>query len=116
MPNVFDENALMERIDGDVEFLSETIVMLDEDSPALLDQIQAAVQSCDAAALAKAAHAIKSMVANFCAEPAESAARELEMMGRQERLVEVEAAAERLQHETDRLKESLHQFLRTKLE
>ena len=50
MLNAFDEQALMERVDGDVEFLDETIAMLDEDSPALLDEIHAAARSGDAAA------------------------------------------------------------------
>ncbi len=39
---MFDEQALMDRVDGDLEFLDETIAMLDEDCPSLLDQIEAA--------------------------------------------------------------------------
>ena len=45
MPDAFDEVALMDRVDGDVEFLEETIAMLDEDSPALLEQIRTAAAS-----------------------------------------------------------------------
>jgi len=114
MSDAFDEAALMDRVDGDVEFLQETIAMLDEDCPALLDQVHAAVRSRDEAALVKSAHALKGMLANFCAEPAETAARELEMKGRERRLDDLEAVADRVQHETDRLKQALHQFLRTK--
>ena len=33
MSSAFDEDALMDRVDGDVEFLEETIAVLDEDSP-----------------------------------------------------------------------------------
>ena len=113
MSDAFDEAALMDRVDGDVEFLQETIAMLDEDCPALLDQVHAAVRSRDDAALVKSAHALKGMLANFCAEPAETAARELEMLGRERRLADVEAVAERVQHETERLQGALHQFLRT---
>ena len=75
MSCAFDEEALLERVDGDIEFLEETVAMLDEDSPALLEAIRAAVRSSDAAALVKAAHALKGMLANFCAEPAAAAAR-----------------------------------------
>jgi HPt (histidine-containing phosphotransfer) domain-containing protein len=114
MSRAFDENALMERIDGDVGFLKETVAMLDEDSPALLEQIRAAAQLRDAAALVKPAHTLKGMLANFCAPPAEAAARELEMMGREGRLTDLETPANRIQRETERLKEDLHQFLRTK--
>ena len=91
MLDAFDANALMERVDGDVEFLDETIAMLDEDSPAL-----------------------KGMLANFCAEPAEAAARELEAMGREGRLSDVGSAADRVRSETERLRKDLHEFLRSK--
>jgi HPt (histidine-containing phosphotransfer) domain-containing protein len=112
MSEIFDENELMDRVDGDREFLEETIAMLDEDSPSLLEQIRAAAASRDAEELAKAAHVLKGMLANFCAEPAEAAARKLEMMGREGQLVDVVAATDRVQHETGRLQESLHEFLR----
>jgi HPt (histidine-containing phosphotransfer) domain-containing protein len=114
MSDAFDENALMEQVDGDVEFLEETIALLDEDSPALLERIRAAATSRDAAALVQPAHALKGMLGNFCAEPAANAARELEAMGREARLADVEAAADRVARETERLKAALHEFLRTK--
>ena len=63
MSDAFDENALMDRVDDDVEFLEETVTMLDEDSPALLEQIRVAAASGDAAALVKPAHALKGMLA-----------------------------------------------------
>ncbi len=116
MSDVLDEARLMERVDGDVEFLEETVTMLDEDGPELLEQIQAAVSARDAGALVKPAHALKGMVANFCAPLAEAAARELERMGREEHLADLDAAAERAQRETERLREALHEFLRTKTE
>ena len=114
MSGAFDEDALMDRVDGDLEFLEQTVAMLDEDSPALLEEIRAAVLSRDAAALVKPAHALKGMLANFCAEPAEAAARELEMMGREERLVDVAMPADRVQRETERLQAALHEFLKAK--
>ncbi len=114
MSDAFDEAALMERVDGDVEFLEETIAMLDDDCPSLLDRIRAAADARDAAALVKPAHALKGMLANFCAEPAQAAARELEILGREERLTDVDAAVARVEDETARLTEALHQFLRTK--
>ena len=116
MSNAFDENALMDRVDGDLEFLEETTAMLEEDSPALLEQLRTAAAARDAENLIKAAHALKGMLANFCAEPAESAARKLETMGRQERLTDVDAATDQVQQETQRLLEALHEFLRSKTE
>ena len=114
MSEVFDENALMDRVDDDTEFLQETITMLDEDCPALLEQIRTAAALRDADHLAKVAHALKGMLANFCAEPAEAAARTLETMGREERLDDVEAATDHAQRETERLQAALHEFLRSR--
>lgn len=112
MEQPFDETALMVRVDDDLEFLAETVEMLDEDTPGLLDQIRAAVEAGDAAALVHPAHALKGMVQNFCASPAETAARTLEEMGRSERLDDAAAAVTRVQEETDRLRAALHEMVR----
>ena len=115
MSDVFDEKALVDQVDGDFEFLEETVVMLDEDSPRLVEEVRAATASRDAAALVKPAHMLKGMFSNFFAEPAEAAARELEAMGREKRLSDVAAATDRLQRETERLKDALHRFLSTRM-
>jgi HPt (histidine-containing phosphotransfer) domain-containing protein len=114
MSDVFDEEALLDHVDDDMEFLGETVAMLDEDCPSLLEQIRTAVAARDAENLAKAAHALKGMLGNFCAERAEAAARELEMMGRAGRLADVEAATDLVQREAERLQEALHEFLRSR--
>jgi HPt (histidine-containing phosphotransfer) domain-containing protein len=111
MSEVFDERALMDRIDGDLEFLEETISMLDEDSPDLLRQIQEAAAQVDADAVVGPAHTLKGMLANFCAKSAETAAREVEMMGREHRMINIESAVATLQKETKKLTEALHSFL-----
>ena len=115
MSKPFDDKALMDQVDGDLEFLQETLAMFDEDSGELLEKIRADAAARDAASLAKSAHLMKGMLANFCAEPAETAARELETMARENRLADGEAAAERLQMETERLAEALHTFARKQM-
>ena len=111
MSKAFDERALMERVDGDLEFLEETIAMLDEDYPDLLSQIQAAAVQADADAIVGPAHTLKGMLANFCPTGAERAAREIEMMGREHRMDTVGAAVKALEDETKRLREALYGFL-----
>lgn len=111
MSEVFDEQALMDRVDGDLEFLEETISMLDEDSPDLLCQIQEAAAQVDADAVVGPAHTLKGMLANFCASSAETAAREVEMMGREHRMINIESAVTTLQRETERLRDALNRFL-----
>lgn len=114
MSELFDEHALMDRVDGDLEFLDETIAMLDEDAPPLLDQVRMAAQARDAEALVGPAHALKSMLGNFCAGPAEEAARKVEVMGREKQLAEVDAAVQALQREAEQLKDALKAFLQTR--
>ena len=116
MSDAFDEDALMDRVDGDMEFLEETITMLDEDGPSLLEQVRAAAAASDATALVESAHALKSMVGNFCADAAERAARELEEMGRENRLTDVDAAVDRLKQELGALLKALNQFVQAKTE
>ena len=82
MSDLVDQAALLDRVDHDMEFLAETIQMLEEDGPDLLGQIREAISGGDAEALAVAAHTYKGMVANFCAESTVEAALRLETMGR----------------------------------
>ncbi len=114
MDSPFDEQGLLDRVDGDVEFLQETIDMLEEDVPPLLEQLGQATASRNAEDLVTSAHAIKDMLANFCAEPAETAARTVETLSRTNQLAEIEAAVDALRRETDRLREALQAFLRTR--
>lgn len=111
MSDPFNKEDLVESIDDDVEFLEETIEMLDEDSGDLLDACRAAATTGDAEALVKPAHALKGMVGNFCAEPAQEAARVVEFMGREKCLGEASAAVETLSQKVAELKTALHAFV-----
>jgi hypothetical protein len=82
MSDIFDKEALLDRVDNDMEFLAETVEMLVEDGPDLLAQIRSAIETGDSEALSVAAHTYKGMVANFCADSTVEAALKLEMMGR----------------------------------
>lgn len=112
MPEPFDKEALLDTIDDDIEFLEETLEMLDEDSGELLDQCRSAAAAQDAEALVKPAHALKGMVGNFCAGPAQEAARVVEFMGREVNLEGAAAAVTVLCQEVEQLKTALHAFLK----
>jgi HPt (histidine-containing phosphotransfer) domain-containing protein len=101
----------MQRVDNDLEFLEETISMLNEDSPGLLRQIQDAAARGDADAIVGPAHTLKGMLANFCAARAETAARDVEIVGRENRMTNVDATVTALERETERLRDALHEFL-----
>ena len=108
---VFDQADLMDRVDDDLEFLEETVAMLEEDSPALLQAVRDATEARDADALASSAHALKGMLANFCAPAAVAAALTLETMGRQQQLAEAPPAMQQVETEVARLLEALRRFI-----
>ena len=56
-----DEEALMDRVDEDMEFLEGTVGMLDEDCPSLLKEVRAAATSRDAETLVKSAPVVWSV-------------------------------------------------------
>ena len=111
MSKAFDHEELMDRLDGDYEFLEESIEIFDEDAEPLLDQIREAVAARDAAALVTPAHTLKGMVSNFCAATAEHAARDLEMRGRENRFDDVDGLVQTVVEETSRLRTDLQAFL-----
>jgi HPt (histidine-containing phosphotransfer) domain-containing protein len=78
----FDEAALLERVEGDVELLAEIVALFREGSPRLLEEVRAAVAAGDSAALKRAAHTLKGAASNFGATAVVGIALELEMMGR----------------------------------
>lgn len=82
MARTFDEAELLERVDNDVGFLAETVEMLTSDGPSLLSQVREAVAAGDAPGAARAAHALKGMISNFCASEAHASALRLEKMGK----------------------------------
>jgi HPt (histidine-containing phosphotransfer) domain-containing protein len=111
---VFDDKELLDRIDHDWEFLTETVQMLASDGPALVDQIRRAADTGDAGALGRAAHMLKGMVANFCSPAAHASAFELEKMGRSGDLSLAPAAVKTLEGHLDLLIASLNEFLATR--
>ncbi len=112
MSDIFDRETLLDRIDNDMEFLAETVGMLEEDGPDLLKQIRQAIDAGDAQALTVAAHTYKGMVANFCAESTVAAALKLEMMGKTHDLTGALAALAVLEDLGSQLATALQELLR----
>jgi HPt (histidine-containing phosphotransfer) domain-containing protein len=82
MPRTFDEAALLERVDQDLEFLRETVEMLGTDGRAYMAEIRRAEGAGDAAAVSRAAHTLKGMVSNFCAVETQARAAAVERIGK----------------------------------
>jgi HPt (histidine-containing phosphotransfer) domain-containing protein len=114
MSAVFDEKELLDRIDNDWDFLGETVQMLNSDAPELMKQIRDASAKGDAAALGRAAHTLKGMVANFCSPAAHASAFEVERIGRGGDMSAAPAAVATLGLHVDALIASLNEFVSTR--
>jgi len=80
--NLVDQEALLDRVDGDLEFLEETIELLESDGRSLVEQLKAASAAGDQDGLVSNAHMLKGMVSNFCADSVQRAAEEIEHAAR----------------------------------
>jgi histidine phosphotransfer protein HptB len=77
-------NSLKESTGGD--FISELMDAFFEDAYLQIEQMKSALASNDAEVFRRAAHSLKSNAATFGATELAAKARELEMMGRENRL------------------------------
>lgn len=111
MTDVFDKQELLEELDGDREFLEESLEMLTADTPVLIDQIRDGIESGDAEKIRIAAHTLKSMVGNFCAQPAFEAALHVEKIGSDGDLTQSAAGLVSLEDQVQRLQQELHKFV-----
>src|SRR5262245_19160700 len=114
MSAVFNEKELLDRIDNDWDFLGETVQMLNSDGPALMDEIRRAADASDAAALGRAAHTLKGMVANFCSPATHACAFEVEKMGRTGDLSNAQETVKTLEARLMVLISSLNDFVSTR--
>jgi len=86
----FDRDLALSRVGGDAELLKEIAELFLEDYPNSLNELHEAVDKRDARMLERSAHGLKGSVSNFGARRAVEAALQLETMGREQKLVEVE--------------------------
>ena len=101
--DVIDMDEVIERVDGDVELLSEMAKLFLDDCPRLLSQIRESIAHGDSELLERNAHALKGSVGNFSAAPAFEAAYRLEEMGRDGDIAHAEEAYTALEGEIKRL-------------
>jgi CheY-like chemotaxis protein/HPt (histidine-containing phosphotransfer) domain-containing protein/anti-sigma regulatory factor (Ser/Thr protein kinase) len=95
----FDRTALLQRLEGDTELLDEVLQIFLNDCPPMLEKIRRAAARRDPKALLFPAHALKGAAANICASRIHAVASKLELMAREDRLVDVEAQVSALDAE-----------------
>src|SRR3954470_17855601 len=104
----------MERIDADVEFLADTVQMLQTDGRALMVELKAAVASGDAPAIGRTAHTLKGMISNFCSPAVQTHALEVEKSGKAGDGAGAAAASAKLEPELEALVVELVAFVRSR--
>jgi HPt (histidine-containing phosphotransfer) domain-containing protein len=111
---LFDEAELMERVDNDLEFLADTVQMLETDGRALVAEIRTAVASGDSPAVGRAAHALKGMISNFCSPAVQTLAFDVEKAGKAGDGAGAAAASVKLEPSLEALVVELAAFVRSR--
>jgi two-component system sensor histidine kinase BarA len=114
MAQAFNERELLERVDGDVAFLAETVQMLQADGRSLMTDVNAAVAAGDAPAVGRTAHTLKGMLSNFCAPAVQTLALEVEKAGKAGDCPAAAIAAARLESDLEALIGELAVFARAR--
>ena len=94
MSNLVDQEALLDRVDGDLEFLEETVDLLESDGRSIVEHLRAAAAAADQDGLVRQAHMLKGMVSNFCADSVQRVAEEIEHAARRGELDGIAAKVE----------------------
>jgi two-component system sensor histidine kinase BarA len=81
-PVAFNRHTALQRIGGDEQLLHDLALFYLEDAPALMAQLQDAMQQADAEGVTHAAHTLKSLSANLDAHQAAALASIVERIGR----------------------------------
>ena len=89
MPNIIDPAAFenLKAMAG-ADFIGELIATFLDDAPQLIAQLHSALAANDAEPFRRAAHSLKSNAATFGANDLAALAKELEMLGRENKLGE----------------------------
>jgi PAS domain S-box-containing protein len=102
-----DRRALLDRLGGDSQLLSELIGIHLSQSPCLLAAAQRALQEKNGRELARVAHSIKGSAGNFLARTALETAGRLEILAEQADFSRAREAISALQREMERLDHAL---------
>lgn len=81
---MIDSTELMQRLDGDIDFLQDMTDCLRDEVARFITQLKKALEQSDTELLLTTAHTIKSMVGNFCAHDVHEVAQNLENSAREQ--------------------------------
>jgi HPt (histidine-containing phosphotransfer) domain-containing protein len=107
MPQLIDEEAILERVAGDPAFLARMVAIFVADAPVRLDAIRAGLGRADAHAVERAAHSLKGALATMAAAEAAAEAYRLEQIGRSGTLAEAGAVLRTLERRVEEVAAAL---------
>jgi two-component system sensor histidine kinase/response regulator len=108
-----DWSKAMDVVQGDLELLKDIVVTFLDEYPRMLTELEQAVEAGNAKDVQRTAHLIKGSMRYLGAKNAYDRADELETMGREQRLSDINGALDKLRTEIDRLTPELIQFAAT---
>ncbi len=109
--SAIDIKELLEQTDNDWELLREAFAILRQESPIELAKLEACFRAADASGVAKSAHTIKGMLANFCAIDAWNAASDIERAALANDLSNGSQLFSQLKNAADAVQSELQQLL-----
>jgi signal transduction histidine kinase/DNA-binding response OmpR family regulator len=112
-PQPIDLTLALERMGGDQQLFADVVRVFMEDCPARLAAIKAAVDSRNADAIRRTAHALKGAASNLAANDVFEATKTLERLGAEARLDAAEAAWRRLSAAAAELLDTLRRVQNT---
>ena len=110
MSTVMDVAAFWSRVEEDGTLAREIIKLFFIETPRILSELRRAVEVKDAAALKRAAHSMRGMIANFSAPQAVDTAAVLEEMGKSGDLARAGEAFTVLDRQLVHLRSALARF------
>lgn len=105
-----DVKGALDRLGGDGVLLAELAGLFLDEGPRLMAELEAALDQGDAHGAQNAAHQLKGLLAQFCAEQQRIAAWEVELAARQADLVAAREKAAALRQALDALRPELRQL------
>lgn len=112
MVGLIDEEALLERVAGDPDFLATMVDIFAADAPVRLDAIRAGLTEADAHGVERAAHSLKGALATMAADTAAAEAYRLEQLGRSGSLDGAAEILASLERQVEAVTAALHALVR----
>ncbi len=102
--DVFDFDALRDRVEQDVDLLGEMVDLYLSSAPLLVEKIKSAIAARDGEKVAHAAHTLKGMLSSMCANTCAETARHLETIGREDEFEQSQQVLSTLNGQLERLR------------